>query len=57
MTKVLYYMTNQTKFSKQNKVQCRACLTITGTIQGASREKNYDKLGLHSLVKDTGEIR
>ena len=42
-------MTSQTKFSKQNKVQCRACLAITDAIQGASREKNCDELGLHSF--------
>ena len=33
------------------KVQYRACLAITGGIQGTSRERLYDELGLHSLVK------
>ena len=28
----------------------RACLAITGKIQGTSREQVYDELGLHSLV-------
>ena len=33
------------------KVQYRACLAITGGIQGTSRERLYDELDLHSLVK------
>ena len=33
------------------KVQYRACLAITSGIQGTSRERLYDELGLHSLVK------
>ena len=33
------------------KVQYSACLVITGGIQGTSRERLYDELGLHSLVK------
>ena len=33
------------------KVQYRACLAITGGIQGTDRERLYDELGLHSLVK------
>ena len=37
--------------NKIEKVQYRACLTITGAIQGTSREKNYEELGLHSLAK------
>ena len=37
--------------SKMEKVQYRACLAITGGIQGTSRERLYDELGLHSLVK------
>ena len=36
---------------KMKKVQCRACLAITGGIQGTSRERLYDELGLHSSVK------
>ena len=31
-------------------VQSRACLPITGRIQGTSRERFYDELGLHSLA-------
>ena len=33
------------------KAQYRACLAITGAIQGTSREKIYGELGLHSLAK------
>ena len=33
------------------KVQNRACLAITGGMQGTSRERLYGELGLHSLVK------
>ena len=33
------------------KVQNRACLVITGGIQGTSGERPYDELVLHSLVK------
>ena len=36
---------------KLEKVQYRACLAITGEIQGISRQKLYGKLGLHSLSK------
>ena len=38
------------------KVQYRACLAITGGIQGTSRERLYDELSLHSLVKRLGTI-
>ena len=37
--------------NKLEKVQYRACLAITGAIQGTSRQKPYDELGLHSLSK------
>ena len=37
--------------NKMEKVQYRACLTITGGVQGTSREQLYDELRLHSLVK------
>ena len=37
--------------NKIEKVQYRACLAITGGIQGTSRERLHDELGLHSLVK------
>ena len=36
----------RTKWKKFN-----TCLAITGEIQGTSRERPYDELGLHSLVK------
>ena len=31
------------------KVQYRSCLAITGAIQGTSRQKLYEELGLHAL--------
>ena len=37
--------------NKMGKVRYRACLAITGGIQGTSRELLYDKSGLHSLFK------
>ena len=38
--------------NKLEKVQNnRVCLAIIGAIQGTSREKIHDKLGLHSLTK------
>ena len=36
---------------KIEKVQYRACLAMTGGIQGTSRAKLYDEVGLHSLIK------
>ena len=33
------------------KVQYKACLAITGAIQGSSRQKKYDELGLHTLIE------
>ena len=39
------------------KIQCRACLAITGGIQGTSRERLYDELGLHTLVKRRWRIK
>ena len=33
------------------KVQYRDCLAITSEIKGTSRERLYDELGVHSLVK------
>ena len=42
---------NQNFQNKIEKVQYKACLTITGAIQGTSREKFYEELGLHSLVE------
>ena len=37
--------------SFRTKVQYKACLAITGGIQGTSRERLDDKLCLHFLVK------
>ena len=37
--------------NKLEKVQYRACLAITGAIQGTSRQELYAQLGLHSLSK------
>ena len=49
---ILYDKPNNENFqNKIEKVQYRACLAITGAIQGTSREKIYDELGLHSLAK------
>ena len=49
---ILYYKRNNENFqNKLEKVQYRACLAITGAIQGTSRIKLYDELGLHSLIK------
>ena len=49
---ILYHKTNNENFqNKLEKVQYRACLAITGAIQGASRTKLCDELGLHSLIK------
>ena len=42
---------NESFQTKLEKVQYRVWLAITGTIQGTSRQKFYDKLGLHSLSK------
>ena len=48
---ILYDKPNNENFqNKLEKVQYRACLAI-GAIQGTSRIKLYDKLGLHSLIK------
>ena len=37
--------------SKIEKVQYKACIAITGAIQGTSRERLFDELGLVSLSK------
>ena len=47
---IIYDKPNNDNFqSKMEKVQY--CLAITGGIQGTSRERLYDELGLHSLIK------
>ena len=49
---ILYDKPNNENFqNKIEKVQYRACLAITGALQGTSREKIYEELGLHSLAK------
>ena len=49
---ILYDKPNNENFqNKLEKVQYRACLAITGAIQGTSRTKLFDELGLHSLIK------
>ena len=49
---ILYDKPNNENFqNKLEKVQYRACLAITGAIQGTSRTNLYDELGLHSLIK------
>ena len=42
---------NENFHNKFEKVDYRACLAITGAIQGTSRTKLYDELVLHSLIK------
>ena len=42
---------NENFQNKLEKVQYRACLAITGAIQGTSRQKHYDELGLYLLNK------
>ena len=42
---------NQNFQNKLESIQYKAYLVITGTIQGTSRQKNYDKLDLHTLIK------
>ena len=41
----------QNKIEKVQYMGIKACLAITGAIQGTSREKLYEELGLHSLVE------
>ena len=42
---------NQNFQNKLEKVQYKACLAITGAIQGNSGQKIYDDLGLHTLIE------
>ena len=47
---VLYDQTfNNSLHAKMKSIQYNACLAITGTIRGTSREKIYQELGLESL--------
>ena len=41
---------NENFQNKIEKVRDSAYLAITGAIQGTSKEKHYDKLGLHLLT-------
>ena len=47
----LYDKPNNENFQKLEKVQYKACLAITGAIQGTSGTKLYDELGSSSLIK------
>ena len=40
---------NDSFHSKMESIQYKACLAITGAIQGSSKEKLYNELGLESL--------
>ena len=53
LTMVIFYdiPENENFQNKLEKVQYRACLAITGAIQGTSRQELYAQLGLHSLSK------
>ena len=42
---------NENFQNKLEKAQYRACLAITGAIQGTSRQKLYDKLSLHLISR------
>ena len=49
---ILYDNPNNENFlNNLEKVRYRACLAITGAIQGISRTKLYLELGLHSVIK------
>ena len=49
---ILYDKPNNENFqNKLEKVQYKACIVINGAIQGTSRTKLYDELGLRSLIK------
>ena len=46
---IVYEPNNESFRSRLERVQYKACLAITGAIQGTSREWLYKKLGLESL--------
>ena len=55
---ILYDKPNNENFqNKLEKVQYRACLTVTSAIQGTSRTKLYHELGLHQSVATTNPFR
>ena len=41
---------NESFKSRIESIQCKACVAITGAIQGTSRERLYRELGLESLI-------
>ena len=46
----MYDKPNNENFqNKIEKVQYKACLAITGAMQGTSKKRTYNELGLHSL--------
>ena len=48
---IIYDKPNNVPFkNKIENVQCRACIAITGSIQGTSRKRLYRELGLESLT-------
>ena len=52
---VIYDQPNNDSFSdKIEQLQYKACLAITGAIQGTSQECLYNKLGLKFLVVEGG---
>ena len=52
MVTLLYDKPDKRNFqNKKEKIQYKACLKITCAIQGTSREKLYEELGLYSLVE------
>ena len=49
---ILYDKTENQNFqNKLEKGQCKACLAIIGAIQGTSKQKIYNELGLHTLIE------
>ena len=40
---------NMSFYQKLESIQCNACLAITGAIQGTSKEKLYQEIGLESF--------
>ena len=47
---IIYDKPNNESFkSKIENIQCKACIAITGAVQGTSREHLHHELGLESL--------
>ena len=52
---IMYDKPNNASFkTKIESVQFRACIAMTGAIQGTSRERLYRELELESLTEDVG---